>query len=293
MRRRRKAAPLLEGSRGRRAMTAVLAVLVFLTVLAAAMGLGTRAAERQLGRQLSGRLTVQIVEGEPTRRDAIAARALATLRTMPGVARVEPVDPDEIARLLRPWLGNDGADSDLPVPALIDVELAVPDDALAATVSDRVRALGPATRVDRQQGWMSPVSGLLQTLSLVALALVALLAAATAAVVMLAARAGLDAHRTTIEVMHMLGSTDRQLARLFQRRIAMDAMLGGVAGGAAAAGTAALIGSRLAALRSELASGILLGPVEWAILATVPLIFILLAMIAARLAVTRALRRVL
>ncbi len=293
MRRRRKAAPLLEGSRGRRAMTAVLAVLVFLTVLAAAMGLGTRAAERQLGRQLSGRLTVQIVEGEPTRRDAIAARALATLRTMPGVARAEPVDPDEIARLLRPWLGNDGADSDLPVPALIDVELAVPDDALAATVSDRVRALGPATRVDRQQGWMSPVSGLLQTLSLVALALVALLAAATAAVVMLAARAGLDAHRTTIEVMHMLGSTDRQLARLFQRRIAMDAMLGGVAGGAAAAGTAALIGSRLAALRSELASGILLGPMEWAILATVPLIFILLAMIAARLAVTRALRRVL
>ena len=53
------------------------------------------------------------------------------------------------------------------------------------------------------------------------------MAAATAAVVVLAARAGLEAHRATIEVMHMLGSTDVQVARLFQRRIARDAAIGG------------------------------------------------------------------
>lgn len=290
---RRRAAPLLEGSRGRRAMMAVLAILVFLTVLATAMGLGTLAAERQLGRQLSGRLTVQVVEGEPGRRDALAARVLATLRATSGVARAEPVDPEEIVRLLQPWLGDEAGDPALPVPALIDVDLTSPEDAVAARVSAAARAVGPAVRVDRQQGWMSPVSGLLRTLALVALAMVALLTAATAAVVMLAARAGLDAHRATIEVMHMLGSTDRQLAKLFQRRIALDAMLGGVAGGAAAAAVAAVVGSRVAALRSELASGVLLGPVEWAMLAAVPLVFILLAMVAARLAVTRALRRVL
>ncbi len=293
MRRGRKAAALLEGSRGRRAMTAVLAILVFLTVLAAAMGLGTRTAERQLARQLSGRLTVQVIDGEPAPRDAAAARVLAAVRGMPGVARAQAVDQDEIQRLLQPWLGSDVDDASLPVPALIDVDLASSDDALAADVSGRLRALGPFVRVDRQQGWMSPVSGLLQTLSLIAAALVALLAAATAAVVMLAARAGLDAHRGTIEVMHMLGSTDQQLARLFQRRIALDAMIGGIAGGAAAAGVAALLGMQVAALRSELASGVLLGPVEWTALAAVPLVFILLAMVAARLAVTRALRHVL
>ncbi|MDP1027680.1 permease [Sphingomonas sp. KR1UV-12] len=289
----RGAAPLLEGSRGRRAMTAVLAILVFLTVLATAMGLGTLSAGRQLERQLSGRLTVQVVEGEAVRRDRLAARVLAVLRATPGVARATPVDPEEIARLLQPWLGTEATDAALPVPALIDVDLASADDAVAARVAEVARGVAPAVRVDRQQGWMSPVSGLLQTLALVALALVAMLAAATAAVVVLAARAGLDAHRATIEVMHMLGSTDRQLARLFQRRIALDAMLGGMVGGAAAAAVAAVIGIRVAALRSELASGVLLGAGEWAALAAVPLVFILLAMIAARLAVTRALRRVL
>ena len=52
-------------------------------------------------------------------------------------------------------------------------------------------------------------------------------AVATGAVVLLAARAGLETHRETISVMHMLGSTDVQVARLFQRRIALDAAIGG------------------------------------------------------------------
>ena len=74
------------------------------------------------------------------------------------------------------------------------------------------------------------------------------MAGATAAVVVLAARAGLETHRATIEVMHMLGSTDVQVARLFQRRIALDAAFGGVVGGAARARGARVIGERLAAL---------------------------------------------
>lgn len=294
--RRRRSAPLLE-ARGRGAMTAVLGILVFLTVLAVAMGLGARTAERQLARQLAGRLTVQVIDGEPARRDAAAARVLAALRASPDVVVASRVDQAEIARLLQPWLGGDGADAGLPVPALIDVDLASPDDAAVAraTAAARVaaRVADGGVRVDRQQGWMSPVSGLLSTLAAVAAATVALLAAATAAVVMLAARAGLDAHRGTIEIMHMLGSTDRQLAGLFQRRIARDAALGGVAGAGIAAGVAALIGARLAALRSELASGILLGPAEWIAIAIVPAGFVLLATIAARVAVSRALGRIL
>ena len=46
------------------------------------------------------------------------------------------------------------------------------------------------------------------TLSLLAAAVVALMLAATAAVVVLSARAGLDAHRQTIDVMHGLGARE-------------------------------------------------------------------------------------
>lgn len=284
---------LLDEAGGVRAMTWVMAIMVFLTVLAAALGLGTASAGRLLDRQLAGRLTVQVVEGEAARRDAAAARVLSVLKEMPEVARATPVDRAELTRLLRPWLGSDAADAGLPVPAMIDVDLATDDEAAAARVVAGVTATSRAARVDRHARWMSPVSGLMRSVTWLALGVVLLMAGATAAVVVLAARAGLEAHRATIEVMHMLGSTDLQVARLFQRRIALDTGIGGIVGTIVAVGVIALIGGQLTALGSELIGGITLGAADWILLAILPMGFVALAMAAARLAVTRALRRTL
>lgn len=284
-------ARVLDEGRGPRAMTGVMAIMTFLTVLAAALGLATAGTARLLDRQLAGRLTVQVIEGEPVRRDAAAARVLATLRTTPGVVRATPVSQAELARLLQPWLGSDAGSAALPVPALIDVDIADASDAAVARLTARVRSTSPMTRIDRHERWMSPVGGLMRTLTLVALALVAMLATATAAIVILAARGGLETHRVTIEVMHMLGSTNRQLARLFQRRIALDALLGGIVGAALALGITALVGTQMAAIGSELAGGAMLRPVDWAMLACLPLVFVVLAILAARITITRALGR--
>jgi cell division transport system permease protein len=280
---------VLDEAGGLRAMTWVMAIMLFLTLLAAALGLGTRQSAQALERQLAGRLTVQVVEGSPATRDALARRTLAALRTLPQVRRATLVDRAELTRTLAPWLGDVGDDADLPVPAMIDVDLApgaAPDAVIAAA-----KRISAASRVDRHQRWMSPVSGFLDTLTWLAFALVLLMLAATGAVVVLAARAGLETHRATIEVMHMLGSTDVQVARLFQRRIALDAALGGVAGGAAALAVLLFLGTRLAALGSELLGGITLDAGDWGLLVLVPVGFVALATLAARITVVAALRR--
>lgn len=284
---------VLDEASGPRAMTAVMAIMVFLTVLAAAAGLGTLGAARLLDRQLAGRASVQIVEGERTRADAAAARVLAVLRAAPEVARAEPVPRAELERLLAPWLGDDAADVGLPVPAMIEVDLATDTDAAVTRLTERVRAASPAARVDRHAAWMSPVGGLMRTAMLIALAVVVLMAAATAATVVLSARAGLEAHRATIEVMHMLGSTDVQLARLFQRRVALDAAAGGVAGTVLALAVTWVVARQLGSLGSELVGGIGLGAGDWLVLAVIPLAFVVLATVSARWTVTRALRKTL
>ena len=282
---------VLDEAGGLRAMIWVMAIMLFLTLLAAALGLGTRQSAHALEVQLAGRLTVQVVEGAPVARAALAARTLGVLRALPDVARATPVDRAELARLLEPWLGSAGADADLPVPAMIDVDLATgadPDRVVAA-----VRRISPASRVDRHQRWMSPVSGFLDTLTWLAFGLVVLMLTATAAVVVLAARAGLETHRATIEAMHMLGSTDVQVARLFQRRIALDAAIGAAAGGAAALAVLAFLGTQLAALGSELLGGITLAATDWGLLVLLPVGFVVLATAAARLTIVGALRQAL
>ena len=280
---------VLDEAGGLRAMTWVMAIMLFLTLLAAALGLGTRQSAQALERQLAGRLTVQVVEGSPATRDLLATRTLAALRTLPQVRRATLVDRAELARTLAPWLGDIGSDADLPVPAMIDVDLAAGAD--PGPVIASAKRISAASRVDRHQRWMSPVGRFLDTLTWLAFALVLLMLGATGAVVVLAARAGLETHRATIEVMHMLGSTDVQVARLFQRRIALDAALGGVAGGAGALAVLLFLGTRLAALGSELLGGIALDAGDWALLVLLPLAFVALATLAARITVVAALRR--
>jgi len=284
---------VLDEAGGFGAMTWVMAIMLFLTVLAAAVGLGTGAAARLLDRELAGRLTVQIVDGDPVRREAAAARALAAIRTVPGVSSATAVDRAELTRLLRPWLGSDGSDPELPVPAIIDVTIADATGSAIALVAAAAHGASPAARIDRHASWMTPVSGFMQTLTLLAWALVGLMASATAAVVVLAARAGLETHHATIEVMHMLGSTDVQVARLFQRRIAIDAAIGGAIGGVAALAAVAFLGLRLRGLGSELLGGVTLSGVDWLLLAALPIGFVLLATLAARAAVLAALRAIL
>ena len=280
---------LLDASRHTRTMRWVMAIMLFLTVLAAALGLGAWAASRALDRQLAGRLTVELVEANPATRDREASEMLAMLRGDRNVAHAEAVDPARLAKLLEPWLGAIGADPDLPMPALIDVDLHDANDAAVAALEIRVQRIAPAARLDHHAAWMAPVTGFMNLLLALAGGIVLLLALATGTVVVLAARAGLETHRETIAVMHMLGSTDVQVARLFQRRIARDTAIGGAIGGIAALAVAALVGTRLAGLGSALASGAALSPVGWVALALLPLVFVVLATLAARIAVLRAL----
>lgn len=284
---------LLDESRRTRGMLWVVAIMVFLTVLAAALGLGMAGASRTLDRQLAGRLTIQLAEGDTAKRDAAAHAIVQRVRALPGVTRAAEVDRARLAQLLEPWLGEAGLDADLPMPAMIDVDLASGDAAAVDRVRAAARAVAPAAQIDRHAQWLSPVSAFLETITWFALALVVLMATATTIVVLLTARGGLDTHRDTIAVLHMLGSTDVQVARLFQRRIALDTLLGGLLGTFAALAMIWLIGQQAAGLGSELLGGVALAPLDWVALLILPFAFALMALLAARVAVLGTLGKTL
>jgi len=270
-------------------MGSVMAVMLFLTVLAAALGLATARAAEGLDRQLAGRLTVQLLGVS----DAGVTGIADALRGARGVRDVAVVPRAELAELVRPWLGDAGLDADLPMPAMIDVTLADASDATASVAAARVGELAPGAKIDRSARWVAPIRSFVASLAWLAGGIVLLMAGATAAVVLLAARAGLDTHRDTIDVLHMLGSTDVQLSRLFQRRIALDTLVGGTVGTIAAMIAVLVIARQIAAIDSVLVSGATLAGGDWAVLALLPLLFAGLATVAARVAVLRTLRQVL
>jgi cell division transport system permease protein len=271
----------------------VIAIMMFLTVLAAAAGLGLGSAARSLDADIGNRLTVQIVEANPDARAAQAARAVERLQALSGVTAVRRLDDAEMERLLEPWLGEGGLEADIPVPAMIDVELSADAYGRIDGIRAAVRDVAPSARVDDNAQWLAPLAKLIDALQLLALGLVLLMIGATAATVVLAARAALDTHRSTIEVLHLMGATDIQVARLFQRRIALDALFGGMTGLFAAALVLLVIGNRVGALGSELLGSAGLPVLSWLLLVALPVGGVFLAMLVARTTILRALSRLL
>jgi cell division transport system permease protein len=271
----------------------MIAIMMFLTVLATAAGLALANGARALNADLAGRVTVQLVQPDAPRRAAETRAVLALLADMPGAVAVRQVSDREIAALLEPWLGPDGLGEDVPVPALIDIELADAGDAAVAALTTRVREVAPSARVDRHARWLGPLAGLVGSLGWLAAALVLLMGIATAAAVVLSARGALNTHRATIDVLHLLGATDIQIARLFQRRIALDALFGGGIGLVAGIVVVLFLGSRLAAVGSDLLGNLAIDWQGWGLIVALPIAGALLATVTARLTVVKALRRIL
>ena len=274
---------LLPGGRLQGPTPYVIAIMMFVMVVIAAAGLALANAAGLVSRGVENRYSVQIADGA-----AQAPLAVRALQAAPEVNAVRPVPEADMRRTLERWLGPAGAEADLPLPALIEVDLK--PGASPASVAARVERAVPGARFVAHREMLGPMLKALHSLTWLAFALVMLIAAATAAAVVLAARGALDTNRATIEVMHGVGATDAQVAGLFQRRIALDSLAGGLVGAGTAGLVLLLVAGGRAAWVDDFSGGALLGPGDILFLAALPLLGTMLATLVARQAVLRALR---
>ena len=293
-----RAAQLVPQRRLAGPMPWVIAIMVALTVIAAAGGLALRNMASSAQAELAGGATVQILEASPQDRERQAVAAQRVLEAHPAVASVRRVPDAELDALLEPWLGvgvGAGADSEaVPVPALIDVTLR---RNVTEPTLNRLRAIlsdpAPDARIDAQSSWLAPIFSAIQSLKWLAAVLVLLLGLTSAAAVWLAARSALGANGDTIEIVHLLGGTDGQIARIFERALGFDATLGGAAGLALGLGAVLVLGNQFADLGAGISTGGGLGWLDWMLIALIPLAGVVIAMLTARISVLTTLRRML
>ena len=274
---------LLGGGQFRGATPWVIAIMSFSMVIAAAAGLALANTAGLVARSAESRYSVQVPGGS---RDL--AGLVQAVRSAPGVVSAEAVPEREMRATLERWLGPEAASRDLPVPALVNFDLRPGAD--LASVERRVQSVAPDARVAAHRESLGPLLTSLRSLQWLALGLVLLLAGAASAAVVLAARGALDTHRSTIDVMHGIGATDLQVSGLFQRRIAIESLVGSVAGAAAAALVLVLLLAG-AAFTGDFTGGAGLTPRDVILLALLPLALTVLATWVARTAVLAALRQ--
>ncbi|MEM6266048.1 MAG: cell division protein, partial [Pseudomonadota bacterium] len=103
-------------------------------------------------------------------------------------------------------------------------------------------------------------------------------------------RSAFTNHQETVEIIHLLGGTEAQITRVFQRSVMRDAAFGGLVGLFLGLAAVWLLGQQFAALDSGMISGGGLGWLDWLIIAAIPVLGVLLALVTARITIAIALR---
>lgn len=269
-------------------------LLVFLATLALAVGMILASASDVWRENLSGTLTVQVppVPGEPDAEARVSA-TLVLLRETPGVLSAERLSDAHIAELLEPWLGRQAPGLDLPMPALIDVEVEEGAGIDVEALSTRLGEVAPGTAVDDHAVWLRRLAQFGRVAEAVAFGTIVVILISAVSTVVFTTRTGLAIHREVIELLHLIGAQDSYVARQFQAHALRLSTLGaaaGFAGGAAAVYVLQLYGGRIG---GGLLPDFSLSVVQWGILAALPVVAILLVVVTVGLTVMRTLIRMM
>ncbi|MHA1114083.1 MAG: cell division protein FtsX [Alphaproteobacteria bacterium] len=270
----------------------IIALMVYLATLALAGALIAADAGQDWRRALTGGMTVELPPAPAGMAGATAGetdRLLDLLRATPGIATADPLGPNQMRALLEPWLGAGAAIEDLPLPRLIAITLA-PDAAPdLAKLRQRIAAVAPDARLDDHGAWLGALLRTARGFEILALLVVILAGSAATWTVVFTTRTRLDAHRRSVELLHLIGAQDAYIARQFQFQALLLGLAGGVVGFAPAALTVFLLGLVTRGAEFGLLPEVALDWQGWAVLACLVPAAAAVAMTTARLVVLRAL----
>lgn len=297
MRRRGFDIPLNRDGSGR-FLPWLIALMVYLAGLALAGTLVLNGALQRWDRSLAGTLTVQLPPAptEPGKGDGGLAAALQLLRITPGVVSAEPLSGEAVSRLVEPWLGNALTAEELALPRLVDLRIDLDQPPDLATLKTRLAAAAPGAVLDDHRQLFDRLALLMLSIEVTTLGILFLIGATAVLTVVFTTRTGLAVHHAVIEVLHLIGAQDSYIAGQFERQALGLGLRGGFLGLALTlvtlyaiahpAAATALLGQRV-----RLLPAFEITPLHWLLLALLPFVAAVIAMVTARITVLRALAR--
>jgi cell division transport system permease protein len=287
---------IMPRDKGAVSLDVVIAVMAFLAALALGASLIANRAAATWRTGLAGRITVQVLPPDNSHRslNQEIEAALAVLRSTPGIAHAALISEQNTLTLIKPWLGSDTLVADLPIPRLLDAEITPGALLDIARLRNRLKAAAPDSLLDDHTRWLSRLRALADGITWSAYGVLLLIALATAATVSFATRAGLEAHREIVELLHQIGAHSGFIARAFEWHYFIAALIAAAIGAGLAAliyaaGTGAeLVGFEAVPFLPPI--GLHLSELAWLI--TVPVAAGWIALLTARLSVLGALSRI-
>lgn len=196
----------------------LMALMTFLCILAGCINISLNNMANAWSTGLADTVTIEVPFSKKD--DAKLNTLVDKLFKIEGVKDARVLDEVELQDLVEPWLGKgSNALTDLPVPSLINVKLAKRSDAVIAELNTIVLAEIPDAKVDAHDNWLGDILKLSKGLQVAGAALILIIGIVTALTVSGAVRSRMAIHHSELELLHIMGASDRYITRQFQKYI--------------------------------------------------------------------------
>ena len=268
----------------------LITMMTFLAVLAlsASFALGRVAEKWSSG--LENKLTIEI-PADAGDVDALKVSVKKKLDTIDKIEKVDVMSDDAISSLVAPWLGEDFALDEVPMPALIAVETSENSPEFMNELQKQLSAINENIRVDAHEEWLDDFLRMIGALKFGSV-FVSIVIAATAIVAITGIiRARMAEHRADVELLHLMGASDGYIASQFKRYALRLGLLGGTFGLFAGAIGLAIFSLGINGGDSDLFPSLRLSGGAIFTLFCLPFIACILCAVTARITVLRSLSR--
>lgn len=266
-------------------LTALMTVLCLLSVTAS-LSLTQLAKKWTSG--LENTLTVEIPYSDT--QAETSSNILAALKEADGVKSAQLMSRDAMGELLSPWLGESAAGmKDLPMPALITIDLKERDQRIMRGLTQIVQDISPKAKIDAHEQWLTDLVRFTNTLKIAALVIMISIGLVTSLTVAGAVRSRMAIHHTELELLHIMGADDGYIAKQFQKYIYWLCGRGVLLGFVICAVTVGIM-QTISMASSEALPGLNLSPLQFMMLPVAAIILLLISGWTARMTALNVLR---
>jgi cell division transport system permease protein len=213
-----------------RSLTLVIAIMCFLACLTAGAVWMFKESSHAWTRDIASEITVQVIPQENGSIEKSIADVVSYLQKQHGITSVKPLSLDDSAGLLEPWLGSADALKSLPVPRLIAVEVDRGDPPDLLEIGTALGREFKGVSLDDHRRWQQQIRAVTRSFALGGIAILALVAAATTAIIVSATRSAMASNREIVEVLHFVGATDKFISREFEKHFLRLGIKAGIVG---------------------------------------------------------------
>lgn len=274
-------------------------LMVFFATLTTAATMTLNSMLSKWTDSVSGSLTVQILpiedeNGIDRRRTQIETEeALSILRKTAGVKSANLLTDRQMKDLLKPWLGDSVEYEDLPMPALIDVQLMKNVPVNIDDLRQNLRVGVPNATLDIHKKWLNKLIELISRLDNLGSIMLLLVILTTSAIVIYVSCTSMAVHKPIIELLHLIGAQDSYIAEQYAIRTAILSSIGGMVGFFLALPILYKISSIVREIQGGLLVSAQFDALGWLALICVPFLAIVLSVITSYWAVHRTLKKML